>query len=173
MIKIAISNLKVDEFDSFDENILFEMPFKRKIRVSNIRTSQSGKTYFFVKTDDFQEFKIYTDKLSEKIEFILKKADGFVTDGYDVLKYVTFETQNPKNSINNEENSLNQKNLLVKIPIWLANENKLHFGEKIGKFSYISFKYVRESEKGICLYSKELNKNVWLPKSMISYEIER
>ena len=46
MIEIAISKLKVDEFDSFNENILFEMPFKRKIRVSNIRTSQSGKTYF-------------------------------------------------------------------------------------------------------------------------------
>ncbi|WP_048058485.1 hypothetical protein [Methanococcus maripaludis] len=173
MIEIAISKLKVDEFDSFNENILFEMPFKRKIRVSNIRTSQSGKTYFFVKTDDFQEFKIYVDKLSEKIEFILKKADGFVTDGYDVLRYVTFETQKSKHSTNGEENPLNQKNLLVKLPLWLANENKLHLGEKIGKFCYINFKYVRESEKGICLYSKELNKNLWLPKSMISYEIER
>ncbi|WP_459202463.1 hypothetical protein [Methanococcus sp. CF] len=172
MIKIAISKIKVDEFDSFDENILFEMPFKRKIRVSNVRTSQSGKTYFFVKTDDFQEFKIYTDKLSEKFEFIFRKADGFVTDGYDVLKYVTFETQKPKKSINNNENMLNQKSLLVKIPLWLANENKLYFGEKIGKFLYIKFEYVNETEKGMCLYSKELNKNVWLPKSMISYEIE-
>ncbi|MBA2861842.1 hypothetical protein [Methanococcus maripaludis] len=173
MIKKTISSLKVDEFDNFDENILFEMPFNRKIRVSNIRTTPSGKTYFFVKTDDFQEFKIYADKLSEKIEFILKKADGFVTDGYDVLKYVTFENQAPKHLKNDDENTLTQKNVLVKIPLWLANENKLHFGEKIGKFCYIHFKFVLESEKGMCFYSKELDKNVWLPKSMISYEIER
>jgi hypothetical protein len=164
--EIPISILKVRDFEDFDENNLFEMPFKRKIRVSNVKVSQSGKTYFFIRTDDFQEFKIYKENLTEKIQFILKKADGFVTDGYDALQYVTFE--NLKNK--KPKNSKKSKKILVKMPLWLANNNDIPFGEIIEKFRYINFEFVGESKKGICVYSKELNKNLWLPKSMIQYE---
>lgn len=71
--EIPISILKVRDFEDFDENNLFEMPFKRKIRVSNVKVSQSGKTYFFIRTDDFQEFKIYKENLTEKFSLYLKK----------------------------------------------------------------------------------------------------
>lgn len=171
--EISILSLKVEDFDNFDENTLFEMPFKRKINFSNIRNSKTGKSYFLVKTDDFQEFSIRAEKLTEKIQFIIKKADGFVTDGYNMLKYVTFENLKPVTYQEKVENHAEWKKILVRIPLWLADENKLYFGEKIEKCRYINFKLIGESKKGIYVYCEELDEKLWLPKSVIRYEIQK